>query len=303
MSKFHTTEFDFYPERAFRSRAGRFGPMTLEGSKGSSAPAADPRMGEAANRQIALAEKQYADYNAPGGDREWMRQTAEEYMAISRKTGASAQKLSDYQRDSMEFNDKRYRDVAIPFEDKLLDDVNRFDSAGYKEGQVSSAMADVQSATDSAKAQTLRGDSRMGINPNSGRSAALKTQMDMGTAATMAGTANKTRLAADQVGLASKMQMYGGMKGLAGLGSTNAGLATGAMGMGLNSGAAMQGAAAGSIGANNAAAGVYNQGTSAGINGLGQMTQLNQNAVKINNDNDPFASILGAGAQMGAAYL
>jgi hypothetical protein len=42
---------------------------------------------------------------------------------------------------------------------------------------------------------------------------------------------------------------------------------------------------------------------SAGIQGLGSYNQLQQNAVKINNDADPFAAILGAGAQLGAALI
>jgi hypothetical protein len=46
-----------------------------------------------------------------------------------------------------------------------------------------------------------------------------------------------------------------------------------------------------------------NSGMSAGIQGLGSYNQLQQNAVKINNDADPFAAILGAGAQLGATLI
>jgi len=302
MSRFHTHDADFLPLLAFRSRAGKFGPMTLEGGKGK-APQADPRMGEAANRQLALAEKQYADYNAPGGDKEWMRQTANDALAISRKTGESAQALSEYQLGTMKFNDERYKKVSIPFEDKLLKDVERFDSKDYKEGQVASAIADVELSTTKVADQAQRSQMRMGISPDSGRAAAMSTQLGMGKAAAMAFAANTTRRSADQVGLASKMQMYGGMKGLAGLGNANASLAQGAMGTGLNAGAAGQAAVGGSLNANNANYGSTISGLGAGITGLGQVTSLNQSAAKINGDNDPFASILGAGAQLGAAYL
>ncbi len=40
--RWHTTEFDFLPERAFSPRPG--GSMTLEGGKCSSTPAPDPRL-------------------------------------------------------------------------------------------------------------------------------------------------------------------------------------------------------------------------------------------------------------------
>jgi hypothetical protein len=154
----------------------------------------------------------------------------------------------------------------------------------------------------------------------------------------MASAANKTRQAADQVGLSTKMQMYGGMRGLAGLGATNAGLATGAMGAGIgavgagtsaigtgygsmNAGigamgignsalGAMQSGAAGMtnanssyLNANNANFAGAQSGMSSGIQGLGSYTSLGQKASEMNNANDPFGTILGAAAGMGSAYL
>lgn len=50
MARWHTTGFDFYPERAFRPRPG--GGMTLEGGKRSSAPAPDPRLVDAQIRSM-----------------------------------------------------------------------------------------------------------------------------------------------------------------------------------------------------------------------------------------------------------
>jgi len=128
------------------------------------------------------------------------------------------------------------------------------------------------------------------------------------------------------------------MRGLAGLGATNAQLATGAMGAGtgaigagtgaigvgmsaLNAGVGamgignsalgamgsaaggMMGAGTGFLGANNAAQGAMNSGVSAGIQSLGSITGLQQNAAQINNQNDPFATLLGAGTTLGAAWL
>ena len=288
------------PVNAFRPRNGRKGGMTLEGGKGG-APAPDPRMGEAALHQIALNREIFEDYRA--NDRPWMRGIAEEVLGISRGNAERAKALSDYQLDAMRRNDERYWNTAVPFENRLLEDVNRFDSQAYKDQQVAQALADTQTQFSNAQQQQIRDLARMGVNPNSGRAQALANQTSIAQAAAMASAANKTRMAAEQVGLSTKMQMYGGMRGLAGLGAANAQLGLGAMGTSNQSAAGMTGAAGSYLGANNAALGAMNSGMSAGIQGLGSYNQLQQNAFKINNDADPFASILGAATQLGVARL
>lgn len=289
------------PVNAFRPRNGRKGGMTLEGGGKGDAPAPDPRMGEAALQQIALNREIFDDYR--NNDRPWMRDIANQVIGITRGNAERSQALADYQLDSMRRNDARYWNTAVPFENQLLEDVKRFDSQAYKDQQVAQALADTQAQFSNAQAQQQRGLARMGVNPNSGRAQALANQTSIAQAAAMASAANKTRQAADQIGLSTKMQMYGGMRGLAGLGATNAQIGISSMGMANQSAAGMTGAAGSYLGANNAALGAYNSGVSAGIQGLGSYNQLQQNAVKINSDADPFATILGAGAQLGASWL
>jgi hypothetical protein len=295
MSRWHTTEFDLLPEKAFSPRGGRgkfSGGMTLEGGGKGSAPAPDPRMGEAALKQIELNERIFADFQE--NDRPWMRNIANEALGISRENARRSNALSDYQLSTMQFNDDRYRNVAIPFEDRLLQDVNRFDSQGFKDQMVASSMGDVQSAFSGAAEQQRRGLARMGVNPNSGRMAALSSQGGFEQAKAMADAANKTRQAAEQIGLSSKMQLYGGMKGLAGLGATNAGLAVNSINAGNASGAGMTGAAGSSLNANNAALGMMNSGVSAGIQGYGNYANLGIRSAEVNMQNDPFNMMLGA---------
>lgn len=292
MSRWHTTEFDLLPERAFRPRGGKFGGgMTLEGG-GKDAPAPDPRMAEAANRQIDLAEKQYADYRSI--DAPWMKDVATRALGATEDNAARAGALSDYQLESMRFNDDRYRSVGIPYEDQLLAEVGRMDSQGYKDQQVGSAMADVQQAFGNVEQQGLRARSRMGVNPNS--ASFWAPSMDIAKASALSSAANKTRMAADQIGLSNKMQMYGGMRGLAGLGATSAGLAINSIGAGNQSGAGMTSAAGSYLNANNAAAGTFNAGMSAGIQGLGSYSKLGIDAANVNAQNDPFNTVLGAAA-------
>lgn len=271
--------------------------------KGSKAPAPDPRMGEAAARQVALAERQYSDYMGPGGDRDWLRGVANEALGISRETNRRTNALSDYQLESMRFNDNRYRTVGIPFEDELLSDVRRFDSPAYKNEQIAMAMGDVQNQFQNAEGQRMRGLQRRGVNPNSGNYQQASRENAIAKASALASAASKTRLAADQVGLAGKMQMYGGMRGLAGLGNANASLATGALGLGQGAAGTMMGSATGSTSANNAAFNSAMGGMSAGIAGMGSYNSLQQNAVRVNNENDPWASIIGAGAQIGSSMI
>lgn len=268
--------------------------------KNSEAPAPDPRMAEAALRQTALSEAQWADYQA--NERPWLQNIANQALGIQKRSADSAAALSDYQLGQMKFNDNRYKTVGIPFEDQLLSDVNRFDSVGYKRGQVNAAKADVQEAADNAQAESTRGLMRRGVNPGSGMALATRGMQDIGKATALASAANKTRLAADQIGLSTKMSMYGGMKGLAGLGNANAGLATAAMGTGLGAAGGMNATGAGMIGANNSSFSSAMGGMSAGINGLGQYNQLQQNAANINAQNDPFKTILGAAAGGAGAY-
>jgi len=327
----------------------------------SSAPAPDPRMAEMAGRQLDMAQAQYDDYR--NLDMPFMREIANraiglsegsaslardqfgfsrdvaneqlgmarDQLGLTRSQVERANALGDYQLEQMQFNDQRYRNTAIPFEDRLLEDVNRFDSASYKQGLIGQAQADVGSAFDRAGAESTRNMQRRGVNPNSGAALAMGNQNSMAKAMAMASAANKTRQAADQVGLSTKMQMYGGMRGLAGLGATNAGLATGAMGAGtsaigtgygsMNAGigamgignsalGAMQSGAAGMtsantsyLNANNANFAGAQSGMASGIQGLGSYTSLGQKAAEMNNANDPFGTILGAAAGMGSAYL
>lgn len=269
------------------------------GSK-NRAPAPDPRMGEAANRQIALAEAQFQDYIT--NERPQIRAIADQALGIQRAQAERANALADYQLENMRFNDDRYRSVGIPFEDRLLEDVNRFDSQAYKDSLVDSARADVQGSFDNAAAQMRRGLERRGVNPFSGASTSAESNASLALARASADAANKTRMAADQIGLSNKFQLYGGMRGLAGLGATSAGLATGAMGTGLSAAGGMGNTGLMTSNANNAAFNSAMGGMSAGIQGMGNYSNLGIQAANVNAQNDPFNIVLGAAAGAATSY-
>ncbi len=296
MSRWHKHEWDLLPERAFQPRGWKGG-MTLEGGKDQAAP--DPRLGIASEEQVRLNREMYNDYRTI--DAPWMKDISNRVLSITEANAGRAGALSDFQLDQMRRNDARYWNSVVPLENELIQDARRFDSAEYKEGMVGRAMADAQQSFDQARAQGLRMQSRIGINPADAKF--FGPQMEIAQANALTSAANKTRLAADQIGLSTKLQTYGGIKGIAGLGATNAQLAIGAIGAGNQSGAGMTGAAGAYLGANNAAAGVMNQGVGVGLQGLSNYSAQGIQAAQVNNAADPFATILGAGAQLGAAYL
>lgn len=281
---------------------GACGFILYGGGKGD-APAPDPRMGEAAARQIALAERQWEEYIREGGDRDWMRGIANEAMGISRSTAERSNAMSDYQLEQMRMNNDRYWGSTVPYQDRVNSEIDRLFSPEGIRNQVGMATADVTGAMSNARAQGLRTMQRMGVNPMSGAFGEGNNAMSVQQAQAMASAANKTRTAAEQAGLASRFQSLGAKLGMAGLGATNAGLATSALGVGLGAGQGMTGAGAASIGANNQTFGSTMGGMSAGIQGLGSFTGLQQNAAQINNQNDPFATLLGAGTTLGASWL
>lgn len=251
------------------------------------APAPDPRMGEAAARQTQLAEQQWQNY--VNVEQPWMRSVVDQSLGMQRD-------MHDYQLGQMRQHDARYWNTAVPFENRLLSDVNRYDSEEYKKEQVGMAVADMQNQFSGMQGERERGLMRMGMNPFSARAQGDLNAMALDKAEALNSARIKTRMALDQAGLSNKMQLYGGMRGLAGLGATNAGLASGAMG-------SMTGTAGSMLNANNAAFSSAMGGMSSGISGMGNYTQLRQSAAQINNASNPWQTILGAAAGVGTSAL
>ena len=260
------------------------------------AAAPDPRIGEAANRQIALAEKQWEEYVKEGGDRDWLRGITEGALGISRQNAASAQELKDYQLASMERNDDRYWNNTVPYQDRLDSEIERMYSQEGIDNQVNNATADVNAAMSNSRAQGLRAMSRMGVNPMSGAYGEGNNGLSLQQATAMASAANKTRTAAEQAGMATRFQSLGAKLGMAGLGGTSAGLAMSAMGTGQNAASGMSSAAASNIATNNATFGQTMSGMGSGISGWNSFESNKINAANVNAQNDPFGTILGAAA-------
>ncbi len=196
------------------------------GSKGGKAPDPNPGMlasAEAA-RDIAAIQKSTADemlafYKTQYADlKPLLTEVAQTDMNIQKANAARADEYSAYERETFR-----------PLEKKLVQDAEEYSTEGKREELATQAAADVNTAFTNVRGQESRALTRMGVNPNSSRFAALNNQLTLGQAATSAGAMNKTRTDSEQLGFARRMDAASLGRGLAGNAST-------AYGVSLNAG-------------------------------------------------------------------
>ncbi len=251
MTRFHTTEFDFYPEHAFRPRPG--GGMTLEGGKGSSAPAPDPRLVEAQIKSMGIQDSAIQKILAQSDE-----------MAPLQKE--QTQFALDTQRQAWEQSqsDREYalgrRAALTGLQDTMVEDARTFDTEAKREELAGQAAADVSNAYESSKRTQAAEMARMGINPADGKYGAASNALAAGEALATAQGKNSARTAARAEGRALTDRASNALAGYpamgmqttgqgAGFGSAaqmaaNQGLA------GLNSGYGQAGGMAGQMGSN-----------------------------------------------------
>jgi hypothetical protein len=195
------------------------------GGKGGKVPDPNPGMlasAEAA-REIGRMQKQTADdmlafYKTQYNDlKPLMEQVTMTDLNIQKANAARADEYSQYERETFR-----------PLEKELVRDAEQFNEEGKREALATRAAADVNTAFTNTRAQEGRALSRMGVNPNSGRFAALNNQLSLGQAATAAGAMTQTRTDAEQMGFARRMDAAGLGRNLAGNASTAYGVSLGA---------------------------------------------------------------------------
>lgn len=192
------------------------------GGKGGSAPNPNPGMiasAEAA-KEIAMIQKGTADDML-----NFYKQQYEDIKPI-------LQQITQAEINMMEANQKRADEYANyerttfrPLERGIVADAASFDTEAKREELAGKAAADVNSAFTNARGQENRALQRMGINPNSGRFAALNSQLTLGQTAALAGAKNQARENAEQMGFARKMDAAGLGRNLATNSSTAYGVA------------------------------------------------------------------------------
>jgi hypothetical protein len=192
------------------------------------------------------------------------------------------------------------KDTYRPLEKGIVADAQRFDTDAYRNQLATKAAADTGLAFNRTRQANERAMASMGVNPNSGRYQGMSQQAGLSQAATRAGAMTGTRVQAQQMGYARKLDA-------AGLGRNLAGSSTAAYGSAVNAGSAAGGSFQ-SAGLNR----MSGMGMGSSTIGAGQNMQIqglsnvlnNQTSYMMNqNDNaTSFADIAGAaGGLMGGA--
>lgn len=261
----------------------------------SDPPDPDPLIGQAAMSNADLSKE--------------MAGVAQDQLAWNKQRAAVQdpliQKIAQQQIDTSDTNTARsadqwnqYKTMFQPVEAQMVSDANNWDSDARKEKMAGQAAADVTRSYQGAQASSDRQMERMGINPSSGRFAALNNENQLSQAKDTAGAMNQARDATEQQGIALRT-------GVAQFGRNmpNTGIAADSLSLNAGNSAANTMATGSAINnaANNAAANWYggatNANSSAGQIGLGLYGQQ-VNAWNADQQNKG-ASMAGFGNLMG----
>lgn len=197
-----------------------------------SAPAPDPNIGAAAAANAAVAadaldfaKEQYADYKPY---LEELAQTSLEtrdlQQTIATDQAAQATDYAEYMKNTFR-----------PVEQGLVDEAMTYDSNKQGMANADQAAAEISKSYEAADANNARQEMGFGINPNSGRSAALRTRSGVMEAADTAGARTKAMRDAETVGWAKRMDAASLGRNLPGNQATSAGLAVNAGSAAVNS--------------------------------------------------------------------
>lgn len=296
MSRFHTTDFDFLPERAFRHRGGKGTSMTLEGGKGGGdTPAPDPRLVEANIKSLGIQDKAIQGILDNGAE---MAPLQREQLQLGLTAARKAMAESGEDREWA----LQRRGELVRAQKPMLDE-----AANYNEGErrgilMGEANADIASAFDNARGGEARALTRMGVNPADGRYRSFANQSRTAEALARVSAGRKVSEAARAEGMqlrGNAVNMLSGYPAMAS-GLTGAGAGYGTAGLGLAN-SALSGMNSGYGGASDAA---YRMGANATGMYSTQNDAYTKSRIAAENNS---SSMLGAGvggiATVAAAFI
>lgn len=202
------------PLGAFEPRPG--GGMRLYGGKGQSAPAPDPRLIEAQIRSMGIQDDMIGRIVASA---EAMQPLQEEQMRFGLDANLTA--LEQSQADRSYALERRAELTGL--QDQMVADARNFDTEDRSAELAGQAGADVEQAFAQQREESGRSMARMGINPNSGRYAAMDAQMSMAQALAKAGVQNAARQAARSEGRALTDRASNALSGYPAMGMSTTG--------------------------------------------------------------------------------
>lgn len=163
------------------------------------APAPDPRLYEIMDKQVAMSGEALNFF------KEMFSQGQERQKAMDVLSTEVQRDMLDTSRTAKSRANEAYNfymNTGRPVERQMFEDAMQADSEERVALDRNRAVADVNQAFSSARAQGQRALTRMGVNPNSGRFAELNKQLILGQALGQAGAANKATTTARDRGVA-----------------------------------------------------------------------------------------------------
>jgi len=229
--------------------------------------------------QLAFAREQY-DRSAP-----ILEGIANQQMAAQTEQMDQARDYYNYQRDTFR-----------PVERGLVADAERFNTEDYRNQLASKASADAGLAFSQNQRMNQRAMASMGVNPNSGRFAGMQNASNLALSAQRANAMTNSRVQADQMGYARRLDAVGMGRGLAGASAAAYG---GASGAGSMAGQNAQSAGQNYMGNMAIGAGTIGAGQQMQLGGLGNI--LNNQTSSYINTSGSFLGDVGAIAGAGAS--
>lgn len=224
--RFHTTEFDFLPELAFRPRPG--GGMTLEGGKGSSAPPPDPRLIEAQIRSMGIQD------SAITAIQEQSR-TMTPILREQMNFGLSSARVAFDQSQADRGYALERRGQLTGAQDRQIAEMTSFNEGQRGQELVDSATADIGMQANMGREAMERNLQRKSVNPNSGKMLSLQSSANIQEAAAKAGASAVGRASAKSEGRMLTDRVTSSLQGFPTLGmsTTAAGAQFGTAGLGI----------------------------------------------------------------------
>lgn len=166
-------------------------------------------------REQAAKQNEYADRSAALADRA---------MASQEELTAGQKRLMDQAYEYSLEDRQRYRDVAIPLQDRILAEATDWDSPERQAMLAAQAQADVQRQADAQRAAVDSRLAGMGIDPSQMRAGTIANTMGLQTAAIAAMQGNNARQQAQQQGIAMRGNAANIVAGLPSQGAQQQGL-------------------------------------------------------------------------------
>jgi hypothetical protein len=238
---------------------------------------------EIAKEALDFYKQSYAE-QAPARDAaaKMAMDVAGQQLASSKQNDAISQDYWNYQKDTFR-----------PLEEGIVDAASKYDTTARRDEKAAGAVADVGMQAELARQAQVRQQQRMGVNPSSGKTLAMQSQMGLSEAAMKAGAANTARDKVELMGNAMKMDAASLGRGLAANQATSAGVA-------LNAGNSAVGNAGTPLAQAQAATSMMGQGFNTAISGNNSAGSLYGTAANIqqqanNSSMEMFGTLAGAG--------